>query len=496
MALYREDATGFVQEHATNPGAGYTAISAMPTTNIDAKAEWWRDLDKWNQTSDWHPSLASDAEDPNNNFLSIAFTNESAMVSADADGNVTDGYLGATTQVRIMRGSRNVTLTEGWTLGLEKSPNDAAFTYNWTGTDVKTLQITGFPTDETSGYIRITATRTGSITLVKDFKILKVIRGANGTNGTDGVRGSRQILVSGTSWSDAAAWNGIVAQTGTVPVLSDLVTIADAGTGFSVSKFYAGGTYDGTWLQPNAYINGNLLVTGTVGANSLVAGSITTSYLSFTPVQAGGAATDVNNYATTISGSKITTNSLNADRIAAGTLSASQIATGELNASLVNVTNINASNITTGSINGSKVDANTLNANRILASSLSKSSFFTDYSDHTLSSGGSWVDLYATNVSTSNPTGTQVAWSCGISVETPLACTGIRLLFYTDAGSTAYYIFNRNGQTVEARHVSGIVGAVSTVATGNTFYMKVQVRHTSGNLLYGGVALQFMETKY
>lgn len=325
MALYRETATGFIQEHAADPGAGYTAISTMPTTNIPARAEWWRDVDVYNQTSDWHPSLDSGAEDPNDNLLAIEFTNSDALVSADPSGNVTDGFLGATTEVRIMRGSQNVTLTEGWTFGLEKNPDVVAFTYTWTGTDVKTLQITGFPTDESSGYIRITATRTGSITLVRDFKILKVIQGANGTNGTDGVRGSRQIVVSGTSWSDAAAWDGILAQTGTVPVLSDLVTIANAGTGFSTSKFYTGGAYDGTWVEPSAYINGNLLVTGTVGANKLVAGSITTTYLSFTPVQAGGSASDINTYTTTIDGAKITTGTLNANRIEAGTITADRI---------------------------------------------------------------------------------------------------------------------------------------------------------------------------
>ena len=374
MALYREDATGFVQEHATNPGAGYTAISAMPTTSIPDRAEWWRDLDKWNQTSDWHPSLDDTVEDPNDNYLAIAFTNESALVSADPDGTVTDGFLGATTEVRIMRGSRNVTLTEGWSFGLDKNPNEAAFTYTWTGTDVKTLQITGFPTDETSGYIRITATRTGSTTLQKDFKILKVIKGEDGTNGTNGVRGSRQIVVSGTSWSDSAAWNGIVAQTGTDPVLSDLVTIADAGTGFSVGKFYSGGANPGSWTTATAYINGNLLVTGTVGANKLVTNSITTSYLAFTPVQSGGSAADINANATTISGSKITT----------GTLSADVISGGTINGSTVNVTNLNATNITGGS----------LSVDRLSVGSITAPKFANNSTTRVSSTGGS--DTYST----------------------------------------------------------------------------------------------------
>lgn len=416
MALYRETATGFVQEHASNPGAGYTLISTMPTTSINARAEWWRDVDKWNQTSAWHPSLGSTAQDPNDNFLQLVFTNDSALVSADSSGNVTDGFLGATTQVRMMRGSQNVTLTEGWSFGLAKSPDVPAFTYTWTGTDVRTLQITGFPTDTTSGYIRITATRTGSTTQVKDFKILKVIRGADGSNGSNGVRGSRQIVVDGTSWSDAAAWNGIVAQTGTTPVLSDLVTIANAGAAFSASKFYTGGAYDGDWVTPNAYINGNLLVTGTVGADKIVSGSITTTQLNFNPVTtgtvvasinataegirisgsrinidgtvsfgagydptgkitSGGAAADVNANATTISGGKITTNSITATQIQTGTitaasgiiadaaitnakivsLSANKLTAGTIDANTITVSNLHADQLTVGTINGVQI---------------------------------------------------------------------------------------------------------------------------------------------
>ena len=370
MALYRETATGFVQEWASDPGAGYTLISSMPTTNINARAEWWRGVDKWNQTSTWHPSLGSTAEDPNDNFLQIVFTNDSALVSSDANGNVTDGFLGATTQVRVMRGSQNVTLTEGWSFGLAKSPDVPAFTYTWTGTDVKTLQITGFPTDTTSGYIRITATRTGSTTQVKDFKILKVIRGAdgtNGSNGSNGIRGSRQIVVDGTSWSDATAWNGIVAQTGTTPVLSDLVTIANAGAGFSASKFYTGGTYDGDWVTPSAYINGNLLVTGTVGADRISAGTIGAYTITL-----GGASSIIQstNYVAGTSGWRIKGDGVGEFQnvTVRGSLNASDLTAGTLNISRIADTSITSAKI--GSLSADKLTAGTIDANSITVSNL------------------------------------------------------------------------------------------------------------------------------
>ena len=34
MPLYREQATGFLQEWATPPGAGYTLVAAQPTGEV------------------------------------------------------------------------------------------------------------------------------------------------------------------------------------------------------------------------------------------------------------------------------------------------------------------------------------------------------------------------------------------------------------------------------------------------------------------------------
>lgn len=63
MALYREEATGFVCEFAANPGAGYTLIDAQPSDTLTNRVNWWRDVDKWDQTSEWHPSLQSGTEE-------------------------------------------------------------------------------------------------------------------------------------------------------------------------------------------------------------------------------------------------------------------------------------------------------------------------------------------------------------------------------------------------------------------------------------------------
>lgn len=63
MALYREEATGFVCEFASSPGAGYTLIDVQPSDTLTNRVNWWRDVDKWDQTSEWHPSLQSGAEE-------------------------------------------------------------------------------------------------------------------------------------------------------------------------------------------------------------------------------------------------------------------------------------------------------------------------------------------------------------------------------------------------------------------------------------------------
>lgn len=510
MPLYRETATGFLQEWASNPGAGYTAISAMPTDTIANRVAWWRGLDTFGQTSSWHPSEYRSPQDPAEAALSLRFSREAGFISADPDGTVTDAYLAANTTVRVYRGSTDVTITEGWQL--TKVEDGCTSTLTESG-GVYTLQITNIPLLATrQGYVRITATRIG-VTVVRDFNFIKVLKGAQGADGgtgatvvldndshtipftngagdysgsgtavivfygasqltahatnttncfritavsasgitagtlaadkgsignhsamiadtatvtltiavygpsglyatltkkqtlsrnsnglsvsitsnvlvvrksaggtftpsdrviltavtknlppgktvndliwwysftggsattasgwdnswanagplnlgisvdyagnpawwwtpgaqpditiglslsgdttildrltltyaqdgaagATGTRGTRQILVTTATgaWADQTAWDGIVSQTGTNPVPSDLVTIAKSDGTVANSKFYVSGSSPGVWQTPTAYINGSLLVTGTVGANQIAANSIT-----------------------------------------------------------------------------------------------------------------------------------------------------------------------------------------------------------------------------
>lgn len=58
MATYRNNTTGEIQIHATNPGAGWTDLGAPVTTSfaLENRVAWWRGLDLNTLASSWHPS--------------------------------------------------------------------------------------------------------------------------------------------------------------------------------------------------------------------------------------------------------------------------------------------------------------------------------------------------------------------------------------------------------------------------------------------------------
>ena len=184
MALYRETATGFLCEYASNPGAGYTAISAQPTDTVANRVTWWRGLDTYGQTTAWHPSEYRSPQDPAEATLDLRFSQDAAFISADASGTVTNPrdagntyYLGATADVRIYRGVSDVTVSEGWVL---TKVDDACTSTLSLANGVNTLYINSI--SSTQGSVTITATRTG-VTRTRVYRYLKVLKGADGGSG-------------------------------------------------------------------------------------------------------------------------------------------------------------------------------------------------------------------------------------------------------------------------------------------------------------------------
>lgn len=96
-----------------------------------------------------------------------------------------------------------------------------------------------------------------------------VQNGTNGGTGPTGSRGTVNLAQSGfSSWSDAAA-NSLVSSSGYgSPIQGDIVTLYNSS--FSQTRFYS----SGSWLVLTAYINGNLLVSGTLSASVITAGTV------------------------------------------------------------------------------------------------------------------------------------------------------------------------------------------------------------------------------
>lgn len=102
-------------------------------------------------------------------------------------------------------------------------------------------------------------------------KSLTVVKVNDGATGADGSSGPVQIHISGqTSWSDTVANDAIMTYAGRAPINRDIVTQYNESPAFSQTKFYDAGS----WITMDAYIPGNLLVSGTVSADVLSGGTI------------------------------------------------------------------------------------------------------------------------------------------------------------------------------------------------------------------------------
>lgn len=107
-----------------------------------------------------------------------------------------------------------------------------------------------------------------SVTYTANSTIVKVkdgVAGANGTNGVDGRRGSVDLYVLGSVWSDSIANDAILLNTGSsTKYAGDKVTIYN-NAGFAQTKYWDGIS---AWVT-GQIINGNVLVQGTVTSNAI-----------------------------------------------------------------------------------------------------------------------------------------------------------------------------------------------------------------------------------
>lgn len=120
-------------------------------------------------------------------------------------------------------------------------------------------------------------------------RVFKITKAKQGGTGSTGERGTLTGYGTASSWSDTTArdviWQ-LLGNAGSAPSnahlrVPDTVTLSN-GTNFAETRFWSGSS----WIAPGLVVNGNLLVTGTVGANALAANSVTAAKIAAGEVSA------------------------------------------------------------------------------------------------------------------------------------------------------------------------------------------------------------------
>jgi hypothetical protein len=206
----------------------------------------------------------------------MVLTDEVRTIPTDPSGTPASGQLPFSVTAAIWEGISEVTSQFGFTT--------AATGVTITGTNTKTITVTAMSANTASVVFTATRTRDGA-SVVKTFRLSKSYAGAAGTPGgkgdpgDDGTRGSQTFVrgVAGlTAWNDAQA-NQAITDAGLTKVARDTVTLFNSTTPatFSEARFWDGSA----WSAIAAYINGGLLVNGTISATKLVADSITSAQI-------------------------------------------------------------------------------------------------------------------------------------------------------------------------------------------------------------------------
>ena len=109
------------------------------------------------------------------------------------------------------------------------------------------------------------------------------------------------------------------------------------------------------WVNPAAFIDGDLFVDGTIGANKIQANSIDTTQLRVIDNTYGGIPGTTLIKAGSITTNEIEANTITADDIFAGTITATEIAVGTITATEIAAGTITATEIASGTINSNLI---------------------------------------------------------------------------------------------------------------------------------------------
>jgi hypothetical protein len=195
-------------------------------------------------------------------------TNEAALVAAATDGTPTESLTTLGGTFKVYKGITDVT--------------GIAVTYSVASSSNITANIT------TAGVYNITAITadSGRVTFravyggVTIDKIYSLVKSKAGSVGVDGKRGTVNLsrAITGTAWSDTEANLALSGAGYGVALNRDIVTLYNTTSStFSQTRFYNGPS--SAWLTLDSYLNGNMLIDGTVNANAVAAGAIQTKHL-------------------------------------------------------------------------------------------------------------------------------------------------------------------------------------------------------------------------
>lgn len=196
-------------------------------------------------------------------------TNPAVTLSADSSGTVASLSPG-TGVYRVFSGQTEVTgslvtYSVVTATGLAISIASATGVYTLTSISSPTASATlrasysGFTIDYVYTVAKATAGTNGS-------------NGANGSSGSNGQRGTATVAISGySSWpSTTAGANSAFYSSGysTGPYDRDIMTLYNST--YSETRYYQ----SGSWIVLTSYINGNMLVSGTLSANTISGGTL------------------------------------------------------------------------------------------------------------------------------------------------------------------------------------------------------------------------------
>lgn len=189
--------------------------------------------------------------------VSATLTTDAIVFPADVNGNVSS-YASNTTVMTVRLGLTDDSAAWSYTRvdgpGVTSSLN----------TSTRTLTVSALAAGTDNSYVDITATKASNPNIVKRLTISKSRSGAQGATGTGvtGPRGTVQLAraVTVAAWSDTEANAALTAAGYGSAVTGDVVTLHKAAESFSQARVYT----EGTWQVLAAYLNGSLLVDGTV----------------------------------------------------------------------------------------------------------------------------------------------------------------------------------------------------------------------------------------